>query len=71
MFGLHCTEDLSYWELTDSMYLKTEKAEKIGHPLFDHLPLASYYRSRKILAPFEPMSPYDFRFRKAIIIQNS
>jgi len=71
MFGLYCPNNLSYWELTDSMYLKTEKAEKVGHPLFDHLPLASYYRSRKILAPYELMSPYDFRFRKAIIIQNS
>lgn len=70
MFGLYFASDLSYWELTDSMYLKAEKSEKIGHPLFDHLPLASYYRSRKNLAKEELMDPCDFRFRKAIVIQN-
>ena len=70
MFGLYFASDLSYWELTDSMYLKSEKSKKIGHPLFDHLPLASYYRSRKNLAAKELMNPLDFRFRKAIMIQN-
>lgn len=71
MFGLHFADDLSYWEVTNSMYLKSEKAEKVGHPLFDHLPLASYYRSRKILAEDEIMNLWDFRFRHAIIIQNN
>lgn len=70
MFGLYFSDRLDHWELTRSMYLKLEKAEKIGHPLLDHLPLSSYYRSRKILVGNQSISPCDFLFRKGIIIQN-
>jgi len=70
MFGLYFSDRLDHWEITRSMYLKLEKAEKIGHPLLDHLPLSSYYRSRNILVGSQPISPCDFHFRKAIIIQN-
>ncbi|MDN6639911.1 MAG: hypothetical protein L0L10_03930 [Tetragenococcus sp.] len=71
VFGLYFSPHLDHWELTNAMYLKLEKLEKLGHPLYDHLPLASYYRSREILAADDPMSPRDFRFRKAILIQNN
>lgn len=69
MFGLLFDTNCQTWELTDSNHLKLEKMSSIGIPLFDYLPMASYYRSRKILAGEKELSPADFTYRKAIVIR--
>ncbi|MEG0293206.1 DUF7278 family profilin-like fold-containing protein [Enterococcus sp.] len=69
MFGLTFSTDNDYWEVIDSPYLKLEKMEYIGIPLFDALPLATYYRSRKLRSNQEALSPVNYSYRKAIIIR--
>ena len=69
MFGLRFATKRQGWELTDSDYLKLEKWADTGIPLFDYLPLASYYRSRQILAKEKELSPLEYSYRKAIIIR--
>ncbi|WP_430608439.1 hypothetical protein IGI92_001604 [Enterococcus sp. DIV2379] len=67
LFG--CTYGLAdAWELTDGLSLKMENWQICGHPLFDALPYASYYRSRKMLQPDQKLSPQSYRYRKAILI---
>lgn len=68
-FGLIIDSSRNFWELTDSNHLKLEKMQEVGIPLFDYLPLASYYRSRKILSEDTWLSPKDFAYRKAIVIR--
>lgn len=70
MFGLTFDTSVSHWELTDSNKLKLEKMSPIGIPLYDCLPMSSYYRSRKILSENEKLDPSSFLYRKAIIIRN-
>lgn len=67
LFG--CTYGLAdAWELTDGLSLKMENWQICGHPLFDALPYASYYRSRKMLQPDQKLSPQNYRYRKGILI---
>lgn len=68
MFGLLFDVQHTRWEITDSNRLKLEKQADVGIPLFDKLPLSSYYRSRKILAEEEILDPCDFLYRKVIVI---
>lgn len=70
MFGLKFSHALNHWELTDDNYLKLEKLVKVGNDLYDHLPLASYYRSHKLIAAEDLLAPCDYYFRKVILIQN-
>lgn len=70
MFGLAVSTTNRYWELTDSPFLKLEKMADVGIPLFDRLPLATYYRSRKLRANEEILKPMDYAYRKAIIIRS-
>lgn len=68
MFG--CTYGLaSGWELTDGLSLKMDQWTVCGHSLLDALPYASYYRARQILQPEKILSPRDYRYRKAILIE--
>lgn len=71
MFGLCFSTSNDYWEITDSPFLKLEKMETVGLPLFDVLPLATYYRSRKLRVNEEILSPTDYAYRKAIVIRSS
>ncbi|WP_312499161.1 hypothetical protein, partial [Enterococcus sp.] len=57
------------WELTDGLSLKMDKLTACGHSLLDALPYATYYRSRQILQPEKVLSPQDYRYRKAILIE--
>lgn len=68
MFGLVVDNHRRFWELTDSGFLKLEKMEETGIPLFDWMPLSSYYRSRKILAKEKELHPGDYAYRKVIVI---
>lgn len=70
MFGLFFDTSRTRWEVTDSNRLKLEKLTDTQIPLFDSLPLSSYYRSRKILSEDETLDPCDFLYRKAIIIRS-
>lgn len=70
MFGVLFDISRTRWELTDSSRLKLEKMEPTGLPLFDNLPLSSYYRSRKILSEEDKLLPSDFLYRKAIVIRS-
>lgn len=69
MFGLVFSTDCSFWEVTDSPFLKLEKMTTVGIPLFDRLPLATYYRSRKLRSNDEVLKPTDYAYRKAIVIR--
>lgn len=71
MFGLFFETSNHAWELTDSNHLKMEKMSDNGIPLFDSLPLASYYRSRQILSEEKELLPSDFIYRKAIVIREN
>ncbi|NLM65634.1 MAG: hypothetical protein GX180_00400 [Enterococcus sp.] len=68
MFGLVIDHSRRFWELTDSGFLKLEKMEATGIPLFDWMPLSSYYRSRKILIKEKKLHPADYAYRKVIVI---
>lgn len=68
MFGLIIDTSRKRWEVTEEGFLKLEKMTLIEHPLYDHLPLASYYRSRKIIKKDQPLTPGDYLIRKAIFI---
>ncbi|HIY58594.1 MAG TPA: hypothetical protein H9829_10465 [Candidatus Tetragenococcus pullicola] len=70
MFGLYFDFSFSHWEITNSNRLKLEKQAEVGIPLYDCLPLSSYYRSQKILSENEYLDADSFLYRKAIIIQN-
>lgn len=70
MFGLLIDSQRKRWEVTDSKRLKLEKMELTGHPLFDTMPLSSYYHSRKMIADEELLEPCDYSYRKAIIIRS-
>lgn len=71
MFGLVVDSTRKFWELTDSAnHLKLEKMQAVGIPLFDYLPLASYYRSRKLLSAETVLAPTDYAYRKAIVIRD-
>lgn len=69
MFGLLFSTDNNHWEITNSPFFKLEKMTSVGIPLFDVLPLATYYRSRKLRANQEVLSPIDYMYRKAIMIR--
>ncbi|MHC5267767.1 DUF7278 family profilin-like fold-containing protein [Enterococcus sp. LJL98] len=69
MFGLVVDSHRRFWEMTDSNHLKLEKQSSVGIPLFDYLPLASYYRSRQILSEDTTLHPSDYSYRKAIVIR--
>lgn len=69
MFGLNFDTSRTHWEVTDSNRLKLEKMTETKIPLFDYLPLSSYYRSRKILSEDEWLEPSAFLYRKAIVLK--
>ena len=68
MFGLSFAGNNLRYEITSGNQLKQDKWTNCHVPLLDYLPLSSYYRARKILAKQEVLSPKDYLYRKAIII---
>ena len=69
MFGLSFAGDLKQFEITADQQLKLDQWEYCQVPLLDYLPLSTYYRPRKSISPFEVLSPKDYTYRKAIIIE--
>jgi len=69
MFGLKFSGELDHWEVTADNYLKLEQMTAVGNDVYDHLPLASYYRSHRLIAVDEALDPSDYYFRKIILIQ--
>ncbi len=69
MFGLSFAGDLKQFEITADQQLKLDQWEYCQVPLLDYLPLSTYYRPRKSISPFEILSPKDYTYRKAIIIE--
>lgn len=69
MFGLVVDPSETRYEITDDPILKLDRWEQGGIPLLDYLPLATYYRSRRLLTPEETLSPLEFMYRRGIIIE--
>lgn len=68
MFGLSFAGNNHRYEITCGNQLKQDKWTNCRVPLLDYLPLSTYYRARKILSKQERLSPKDYLYRKAIII---
>lgn len=70
MFGLCFDGDLKHYEITSGKQLKLDKWQYCQVPLLDYLPLSTYYRPRKLISKNESLSPKDYTYRKAIVIDS-
>lgn len=69
MFGLLVDSQLQRYEITDEEILKLDQWEQVGIPLFDFLPLSTYYRSERRLDPQMKLAPQEFLYRRVISIE--
>lgn len=69
MFGVVINGGANRYEITTEAVLKMDHTKKSTLPLLTLLPEATYYRANRRLKADEKLTPQDFLYRKAILIE--